>query len=70
MEATNKQLQNDLEKLLSYDEYCYTDITTDYDKDLGFILDIKDNSYFYENETDRDFDDSLLMGLLKDKFYM
>lgn len=70
MEATNKQLQNDLEKLLSYDEYCYTDITTDYDKDLGFILDVKDNSYFYVNESERNFDDSLLMGLLRDKFYM
>lgn len=70
MEAHNKQLQNDLEKLLSYDSYCYSDITTDYDKDLGFILDVKDNSYFYANEIERDFDDSLLMDLLKDKFYM
>ena len=70
MEAYNQQLQNDLEKLLSYDSYCYTDITTDYDKDLGYILDVKDNSYFYVNKSERDFDDSLLLKLLKDKFYM
>lgn len=66
----NQQLQFDLEKLLSYDEYCYTDVTTDFDENLGYILDIKDNSYFYENEEGRDFDDKLFMELVKDKFYM
>ena len=65
----NQQLEFDLERLLSYDNYCYTDITTDNDKELGFILDIKDNSYFYESETDRDLDDLLIMAVLKDKFF-
>jgi len=64
----NNQLQNDLEKLLDYDDYLYTDITTDYDSELGYILDIKDNSYFYENEADRDFDDNLIMKVLESKF--
>jgi len=53
----NKQLQFDLERLLSYDEYCYSDITTDYVEGIGYVLDIKDNSYFYNSESDRDFDD-------------
>ena len=64
----NKQLQFDLEKLLSYDEYCYSDITTDYDEKLGYILDIKDNSYFYNNEEDRDSDDRNIYNLLSEKF--
>lgn len=68
MDAINKQLQNDLERLLSYDDYCYTDITTDYYPELGYILDIKDNSYFYVNEIDRDIDDSFIMKLIGDKF--
>ena len=62
----NKQLQFDLERLLSYDCYSYVEITTDYDKELGFILDIKDNSYFYESEFDRDLDELLFMAVLKD----
>ncbi|MBC7845534.1 MAG: hypothetical protein H7Y10_03480 [Flavobacterium sp.] len=66
----NLQLQQDIEKLLSYDDYCYSDITTDYDENLGFILDIKDNSYFYENEADRNLDDSKIMKLLEEKFYI
>ena len=61
----NQQLQFDLERLLSYDEYSYTDITTDYDNLLGYILDIKDASYFYNNEADRDFDEDLFMEILK-----
>lgn len=59
----NKQLQSDLGKLLEYDTYCYTDIITDYEKDLGFILDIKDSSYFYEN-----IDHDILKSLLRKKF--
>lgn len=66
----NSNLQRDLKKLLEYDEYCYSDITTDFTDDLGFILDIKDNSYFYENEVDRNFDDRLIMKLLETKFYI
>jgi len=64
----NSQLQFDLEKILSYDDWCYTDITTDFSNGLGFILDIKDNSYFYLNKSDRDLDDSLIIEVLKDKF--
>ena len=64
----NQQLQNELEKLLGYDNYLYTDITTDYDKQLGYILDIKDSSYFYNNEQDRDFDDFLFTKLVQNKF--
>ncbi len=64
----NLQLQQDLEKLLSYDSYCYSDITTDYDEEIGYILDIKDESYFYTNEEDRDFDDSKFMELIENKF--
>jgi len=67
---TNLQLKNDIEKLLSYDMYCYSDITTDYCPELGFILDVKDNSYFYTNKQDRDNDDSEIMKLLENKFYM
>jgi hypothetical protein len=63
----NQQLQFDLEKLLSYDGYSYTDITTDYTEELGYILDIKDNSYFYDNEEDRNFDDNKFMELVKDE---
>ena len=63
----NLQLQQDLEKLLSYDYYCYSDITTDYDEELGYILDIKDNSYFYANEEDRNNDDSKFMILIESK---
>ncbi len=66
----NSQLQKDLKKLLKYDDYCYTDITTDYEEKLGFILDIKGNSYFYESELNRDLDDLLIMAILKDKFYI
>jgi len=64
----NNQLQNDLSILLGCDDWCYTDITTDYVSDLGFILDIKDSSYFYAKEEDRDFDNKLIMDLLEDKF--
>ena len=66
----NQQLQFDLERLLSYDEYCYSDITTDYVEGEGYVLDIKDNSYFYDNEEDRDFDDKKFMELVESKFYM
>lgn len=65
----NLQLRNDLEKLLSYDDYVYTDITTDYDPKLGFILDIKDNGYFYESEEERDSDDKVFCNLIQNKFY-
>jgi len=68
MKFKNTQLRNDLEKLSGYDDYCYTDITTDFVEGSGFVLDIKDSSYFYENIEDRDFDDRLIMGVLKDKF--
>lgn len=54
----NSQLQNDLEKLSNYDDLSYTDITTDFCPELGYILDIKDNSYFYVNQEDRDSDDA------------
>lgn len=64
----NRQLRNDLEKSISYDYYCYTDITTDYDSELGYILDIKDNSYFYANEADRDYDDKAIYKALETKF--
>lgn len=67
-EIKNNQLKNDVEKLLDYDYFSYTDITTDYDINLGYILDISDNSYFYENESDRDNDDKVIMEVLKDKF--
>ena len=63
----NLQLQNDLEKLLEYDEYSYTDITTDYSEELGYILDIKDNSYFYANKADRDYDEDLICKFLNCK---
>lgn len=63
----NKNLEFDLERLLSYDEYSYTDISTDYDEDLGYILDIKDSSYFYINCKDRDEDDSKFMNLIENK---
>jgi len=63
----NLQLQQDLEKLLSYDSYCYSDITTDYEEELGYILDIKDNSYFYANEEDRNNDNSKFMTLIESK---
>lgn len=68
MEFKNRELQRDLEKLLGYDGYYYTDITTDFVEGSGFVLDIKDSSYFYESIEDRDFDDRLIMGVLEDKF--
>lgn len=64
----NNQLQSDLNKLLDDDSYCYSDITSDYDIDLGYILDIKDNAYFYSNESDRNFDDNIITTLLSEKF--
>ncbi len=64
----NNQLQRDFENLLCYDEWCYTDITEDYIEGSGFVLDIKDNSYFYEEEEDRNFDDILIMNALRDNF--
>ena len=57
----NNQLNFDFERLERNNPYSYTDITTDYDSDLGFILDILDDSYFYAKEEDRDFDDKLVM---------
>lgn len=60
----NSQLKTDIEKLLDYDSYCYSDITTDYDENLGYILDIKDNSYFYSSEQDRDNDDVVIGKLI------
>ena len=53
----NLQLANDFKNLLEYD--CLT-ITTDYDDELGFIIDVNDSSYFYTNEEERDFDSKLL----------
>jgi hypothetical protein len=64
----NNQLQFDLKKILNYEDWCYTDITTDFVEGSGFVLDIKDNSYFYTNEEDRDFDDKLITKMLEDKF--
>lgn len=66
----NSQLKADIEKLLDYDYYCYSDITTDYDKNLGYILDIKDNSYFYSTVEDRDSDDKEIYKLIEHKLYM
>ena len=63
----NLQLQNDLEKLLGYDEYSYSDITTTYITELGYILDIKDNSYFYTNKADRDYDEDIICEFLNCK---
>jgi len=64
----NSNLRADIEKLLSYDEYSCTDFTTDYDIDLGYILDIKDNSYFYSSEQDRDKDYREISILIENKF--
>lgn len=66
----NRQLQLDLEKILSWDNWCYSDITTDYVEGSGFVLDIKNSSYFYSCEKDRDFDDSAIMKILKERNYL
>lgn len=66
----NTQLQFDLEKILSWDNWSYSDITTDYIEGSGFVLDIKDSSYFYSCEKDRDFDDSAITKILEEKNYL
>jgi hypothetical protein len=57
----NSNLNFDIEKILSYESLV---ITTDYNCELGFIIDINDNdSYFYSNIEERDYDSQLLFEL-------
>ena len=69
-EFKNTQLQFDLEKILNWNNWSYSDITTDQVDGSGFVLDIKDSSYFYSCEEDRDFDDALIMKVLEERNYL
>lgn len=70
LEFKNTQLQLDLEKILNWDNWSYSDVTTDYVEGVGFVLDIKDSSWFYSCEQDRDFDDALIMKVLEERNYL
>ena len=64
----NKKLQVDLKALISNDSWSFTDITEDYiSENEVFVLDIKDKSYFYKLAEDRNFDDNLIMEVLRSK---
>lgn len=52
MQKQDKIRNGDLEKILNYGSFSYTEITTDFDEELGYILDVKDSGYFYTEETD------------------
>lgn len=70
LEFKSTQLRLDLEKILNWDNWSYSDITTDYVEGAGFVLDIKDSSYFYSCEEGRDFDGALIMKVFKERNYL
>lgn len=58
IEFYNNQLQFDLERLLSYDKP-FESVKRYFDESQEipmYVLDISDNSYFYDNAIDRDMD--------------
>jgi hypothetical protein len=58
----NGDLQNDIEKIMTY-SILGIDKNQDDNLDLPYIIDVNDNSYFYKNVLERNID----FGLLRQK---
>lgn len=56
----NGDLSNDIEKIESFDVPICVKKDFDGNLDYPYILDVKDNSYFYANKSDRNNDFDLL----------
>jgi len=68
---TNGDLTNDLDKIKWNQESIETDLTKmavvkaeDFNLDQPYAIDVEDTSYFYSNESDRDFDFDVLNKIL------
>ena len=68
---TNGDLTNDLDKIKWNQESIETDLTKmavvkaeDFNLDQPYAIDVEDTSYFYPNESDRDFDFDVLNKIL------
>lgn len=58
----NRQLNFEYFKMLDSDNRT---IKKDYEKELGYILIANDNSYFYQDVLERDYDLNLLTDIFK-----
>ena len=62
IEFKNQQLNFEYFKMLDSDNRT---VKKDYEKELGYILIANDNSYFYQDILERDYDFNLLTDILK-----